>query len=73
MKSWELRATLLSRDQTGVSHSLRMPTLTDDGHVISRERTLNIRIPKGIRAGQQIRLAGQGELGQEGWSLAICI
>ena len=46
--------------------SLRMPTLTDDGHVISRERTLNIRIPKGIRAGQQIRLAGQGEPGQEG-------
>lgn len=42
------------------SISLRMPVLTDDGHVTTRERTLNVRIPKGIRAGQQIRLAGQG-------------
>ena len=42
------------------SISLRMPELTDDGHVVARERSLNIRIPKGIRPGQQIRLAGQG-------------
>jgi curved DNA-binding protein len=40
--------------------TLRMPTLTDDGHVMTRERTLSVRIPKGIRPGQQIRLAGQG-------------
>ncbi|MEJ2389573.1 MAG: DnaJ C-terminal domain-containing protein [Chromatiaceae bacterium] len=33
--------------------TLRMPELTDDGH-------LTTRIPKGIRPGQQIRLAGQG-------------
>lgn len=46
--------------------SLRMPTLTEDGHVTTRERTLNIRIPKGIRAGQQIRLAGQGAAGHGG-------
>ncbi|GJL83565.1 MAG: curved DNA-binding protein [marine bacterium B5-7] len=42
------------------SISLRMPEVTDDGHVITRERTLSVRIPKGIRAGQSIRLAGQG-------------
>jgi curved DNA-binding protein len=43
--------------------SLRVPELTEDGRVTLRERTLNVRIPKGIRPGQQIRLAGQGGLG----------
>ena len=42
------------------SVSLRAPELSDDGHVVLRERTLNVRIPKGIRSGQKIRLAGQG-------------
>jgi len=40
--------------------TLRAPELTDDGHVVVRERTLNVRIPKGIRSGQRIRLAEQG-------------
>lgn len=40
--------------------TLRMPELTADGHVVTRDRTLNVRIPKGIRPGQQIRLSGQG-------------
>jgi curved DNA-binding protein len=40
--------------------TLRAPELTDDGHVVVREHTLNVRIPKGIRSGQRIRLAGQG-------------
>jgi len=40
--------------------TLRMPELAEDGHLIAREHTLNVRIPKGVRAGQQIRLAGQG-------------
>ena len=40
--------------------SLRVPELTEDGHVTLRERTLSVHIPKGIRPGQQIRLAGQG-------------
>jgi curved DNA-binding protein len=30
---------------------------------MARSRTLNVRIPKGIRQGQQIRLAGQGGAG----------
>lgn len=45
------------------SISLRVPQLTDDGHVTVRDRTLNVSIPKGIRHGQQIRLAGQGSPG----------
>ena len=48
------------------SISLRVPELTDDGHVVTRDRELNVRIPKGIRPGQQIRLAGQGGPGMGG-------
>ena len=48
------------------SISLRVPELTEDGHVTTRERTLSVRIPKGIRQGQQIRLAGQGGRGLGG-------
>ena len=47
--------------QRGIS--LRMPALDAQGHVIMRERTLDVGIPKGIRAGQHLRLAGQGEAG----------
>jgi len=39
--------------------TLRMPEI-DEGRLISKERTLNVQVPKGILAGQQIRLAGQG-------------
>jgi curved DNA-binding protein len=44
--------------------SLQVPELTPDGHVTTRTRTLNIKIPKGIREGQKIRLTGQGDPGQ---------
>lgn len=40
--------------------SLRMPTVDEHGHVVTKERTLSVNIPKGIRAGQTLRLAGQG-------------
>ena len=43
--------------------TLRLPEVTPEGHVISRERTLNVRIPKGVYEGQQIRLGGQGGAG----------
>jgi curved DNA-binding protein len=46
------------------SISLQMPEVTPDGHVVSRNRTLKVSIPKGIRQGQQIRLSGQGAKGQ---------
>ena len=53
---------------TGASRSisLQVPELTADGHVRARQRTLNVKIPKGIRAGQQIRLGGQGGAGLGG-------
>jgi curved DNA-binding protein len=40
--------------------TLRMPEIDEEGRLISKERTLNVQVPKGILAGQQIRLAGQG-------------
>jgi curved DNA-binding protein len=43
--------------------SLRMPKLDAQGRLALEERTLNLKIPKGIREGQVIRLAGQGTAG----------
>ncbi|MCF8150770.1 MAG: DnaJ domain-containing protein [Burkholderiaceae bacterium] len=40
--------------------SLRMPQLDAQGHLTLQERTLDVNIPKGVRAGQHLRLAGQG-------------
>jgi curved DNA-binding protein len=45
---------------------LRMPKLDDQGRVHLEERTLNVKIPKGVHAGQMIRLAGQGTPGHGG-------
>jgi len=45
------------------SISLRAPELDRTGHVVTRERTLNVKIPKGVKQGQRIRLAGQGSPG----------
>ena len=39
---------------------LQTPKLDNSGHVITTERTLNVKIPKGIKQGQRIRLSGQG-------------
>ena len=43
--------------------SLRVPEMSDQGHVIPREHQITFTVPKGIRAGQHIRLAGQGSPG----------
>lgn len=43
--------------------SLHAPYVDRDGHVRNRDRTLNVKIPKGVQQGQQIRLSGQGEPG----------
>jgi curved DNA-binding protein len=43
--------------------SLQIPEMTAEGRLRQREKTLSVKIPKGIRAGQQIRLAGQGGAG----------
>ncbi|MEN8214068.1 MAG: DnaJ C-terminal domain-containing protein [Pseudomonadota bacterium] len=43
--------------------TLQAPELDPKGHVQTRERTLNVKIPKGIMPGQKIRLSGQGSPG----------
>jgi curved DNA-binding protein len=42
------------------SISLQMPALDPQGNVTLQSRTLDVTIPKGIRAGQHLRLNGQG-------------
>jgi curved DNA-binding protein len=46
--------------------TLRAPRLAEDGRVKVEDRTLDVRIPKGVHAGQLIRLAGQGSPGMGG-------
>jgi curved DNA-binding protein len=46
--------------------SLRAPAVDAAGRVSYRDRTLNVKIPKGVCAGQVIRLAGQGAPGPAG-------
>jgi curved DNA-binding protein len=48
------------------SVSLRMPAVDAEGRLALQERTLDVVIPKGIRAGQHLRLAGQGGPGLDG-------
>ena len=45
------------------SVTLRAPELDNSGHVTTRQRTLNVKIPKGVKQGQRIRLSGQGAPG----------
>jgi curved DNA-binding protein len=48
------------------SISLRVPKEGADGRVTLEERRLDVHIPKGIRAGQHLRLSGQGAPGHGG-------
>jgi curved DNA-binding protein len=48
------------------SITLQVSGLDGNGRVVTRPRTLNVKIPRGIRRGQQIRLAGQGGAGHGG-------
>jgi curved DNA-binding protein len=45
------------------SISLQVPAMDAQGHVSLETRTLDVSIPKGIRAGQHLRLGGQGGAG----------
>jgi curved DNA-binding protein len=49
----------------GASRTITLTTtmLGPDGRPQTKKRTLNVRIPKGVRQGQQIRLSGQGGRG----------
>jgi curved DNA-binding protein len=42
------------------SITLQMPVVDAQGNVTLHSRTLNVTLPKGIKAGQHLRLAGQG-------------
>ena len=46
--------------------SLRTPLLDSSGRVVNKERKLSVKIPKGVKQGQKIRLAGQGSSGVSG-------
>jgi len=45
------------------SITLRTPELDSNGRVTTKQRTLNVKIPKGVKQGQRIRLSGQGSPG----------
>ncbi len=53
----DLDATLKGGGRT---FSLRVPEIDAQGRLVLQERALNVQVPKGILAGQTIRLAGQG-------------
>jgi len=60
-----MRIDLVDAYRGGVrSLSLRAPQAGADGRVELRNRQLDVNIPKGVRNGQQLRLAGQGGPGQ---------
>jgi len=40
--------------------TLKMPEVDATGHLVTRDRSLNVKIPKGVTQGQRIRLRGQG-------------
>src|SRR2546427_11727093 len=40
---------------------LRTTVLDEDGHPVARDKELQVSIPKGVREGQMIRLAGQAD------------
>jgi len=46
--------------------SLRVPERDERGRVVTRDRTIEVNIPKGVMPGQQLRLAGQGHPGSGG-------
>jgi len=53
----DLEATLQGGSRT---FTLRVPEIDAEGHLIAKERVLNVQVPKGILSDQTIRLAGQG-------------
>ena len=50
---------------TSKTLTLRVPA-ADRGQTAMKEKTVNIQVPKGVKAGQHIRLSGQGSAGSGG-------
>ena len=52
----------------GVTHTFTIPltTVDNNGRTHTQNKTLKVKIPAGVTAGQQIRLAGQGNPGVNG-------
>ncbi len=48
------------------SVSMRVPEREPSGRVVTRDKSLDVKIPKGVLPGQQLRLAGQGHPGSGG-------
>lgn len=48
------------------SFTLQMPEVNEQGQVTNKQRTLKVKIPKGIKEGQTIRLGKQGNPGVGG-------
>ncbi|CAM3465921.1 Curved DNA-binding protein [Halomonas lysinitropha] len=46
--------------------TLQVPEVDAQGRVVSRDHSLNVRIPRGVKEDQHIRLAGQGSPGMGG-------
>jgi curved DNA-binding protein len=46
--------------------SFEIPSILPDGQKVNKKVSLNVKIPKGIKNGQKIRLAGQGSPGYNG-------
>lgn len=45
------------------SITLQSPELDHQGRIVNKQRTLKIKIPKGVKQGQRLRLSGQGAPG----------
>ncbi|SDG43550.1 curved DNA-binding protein [Onishia taeanensis] len=46
--------------------SLQVPEMDAQGRVVTRQHSLSVKIPKGVKEGQHIRLTGQGSPGMGG-------
>ena len=46
--------------------TFEIPSVSPDGQIANKKVNLNVKIPKGIKNGQKIRLAGQGSPGYNG-------
>jgi curved DNA-binding protein len=58
----------ISDSYTGVMRDivLKSPEIDVNGRLVNKQRTLNVKIPKGVTRGQKIRLSGQGSKGMGG-------